>query len=651
MFQENKTSVRGEDISEYKLETGAKLIFDQLAELKKIVKLEFGSILSDLSTINADFEKMASEARRLFGGTEMFSSTLKNTMNEARTSVVALGGTMKDVEDLQFGIFENLNTQILLNEAEFGKLYSAANLVSKTGTNLGKEAGEIVTKFVDAGYSLNSVGNNMETILNTAREIGVSTVATYSQLSTNITTLSTFAFRDGVKGMAEMAANAALLRVDMSKVLTAAEKFLDPQKAIEAAGAFQRLGVTIPELLDPMKLGEMAFFEPEKLQQKLGDALAQFTKFNQETGKMDFTPQGLLTVREMSQTLGIAKEDLVKMGLNMGKIQRVMGETKLNPAFFGDEETKTLIAGMAQFQTSGEFKGQYTVNVERPEGKKEIPITELSIEDREILKKQTEPKDLIDLQKQANGDQKNMNNLLQSLDGTLKRYLVLQEDVQKGITGFVKVATKGIETIMSKTGFETKGGQLSSKGVQKTVDVIVKTAVEQGKNIKDMIAGGMSLDAVMKEAFKNTNIDISKNYNDIEKIVKDLFVDTKNYVKTATATATAVATQTNITSPTIQTVTPQPTTTTPNLQPTTPNIITTTNTSEQRMETRSTVEFGGTVNITVSPSEYKQSLLNALNSADVQNKLAQIIKQVRKEETTYQGRGEPNKSPSPNFIG
>jgi hypothetical protein len=166
-----------------------------------------------------------------------------------------------------------------------------------------------------------------------------------------------------------------------------------------------------------------------------------------------------------------------------------------------------------------------------------------------------------------------------------------------------------------------------------------------------MIAGGMSLDAVMKEAFKNTNSDISKNYNDIEKIVKDLFVDTKNYVKTATATATAVTTQTNITSPTIQTVTPQPTTTTPNLQPTTPNIITTTNTSEQRMETRSTVEFGGTVNITVSPSEYKQSLLNALNSADVQNKLAQIIKQVRKEETTYQGRGEPNKSPSPNFIG
>jgi len=651
MFQENKNSVRGEDLSEYNIETAGKLIFDQLAEIKKIVKLDFGSIVSDLAAVNASFEKMATEARRLFGGTEMFSSVLKNTMNEARTSVVALGGSMKDVEDLQFGIFENLNTQILLNEAEFGKLYSAANLVSKTGTNLGKEAGEIATKFVNVGYSLNSVGETMEKVLNTAREIGVSTVATYSQLSQNLSTLNTFAFKEGVKGMAEMAANAALMRVDMSKILASAEQFLDPQKAIETANQFQRIGITIPELLDPIRLGQMAMFEPEKLQEKLGQALAQFTKFNEETGKMDFTPQGLLAVRDIAKSLNMSAADAVQMGTSFAKIQRVMAETRLNPNFFGDEKTQKLIAGMAEFQTAGEFKGQYTITVERPEGKKEIPITELSAEDREILKTQTSSKDLIDLQKQANGDQKNMINALQSIEGTLKRYLVLQEDVQKGITSFVKIATKGIETIMSKTGFETKDGQLSSKGVQKTVDVIVKTAFEQGKNVKDMIAGGMSLDAVMKEVFKNTNIDMSKNYNDIKKIFEDLFVDTKNYIKTAASTATAVATQTNIIPQTVQTVIPQPTNITANLQSAIPNTVNTTNTSEQRMETKSTVEFGGTVNITVSPSEYKQSLLNALNSSDVQNKLASIIRQVRKEETIYQGRGEPNKSPTPNFVG
>jgi hypothetical protein len=653
MFQKNdkENIVKGESTSlpseDYQLSSMKETISGFAEQVKNIATLNLKPLLSSVDKIRGDLDYMAAVTRTMFGGTEMFSETLKNTFANARASVVSLGGNMNDVYKMQETIMEKLNTQTILNEGEFSKLYSAARLTSTAGTSLGKAAGEIAAKFVEAGYSLNSVGDNMQTILNTAREIGVSTVAAYSQLSTNMATLNTFTFREGVKGMAEMAAQAALLRVDMSKTLSIANQFLDPQKAIEAAGAFQRLGVTIPELLDPMKLGEMSLLEPEKLQQKLGEALAQFTKFNEETGQMSLTTIGSLKIGEIAKELGYSKEEATKFGLSMAKIQKVMSELKLNPTFFGDEKTQELIAGMAEYQTSGEFKGSYTVKLDRGQGESQVSILELSEKDKEILLKRTEDKKIVELAQDANGVQKSIQDYARAINDQFATFFVVQKDVQKGLDNFIKMTSEAVKKGGTMLGFEkTPEGTLSAAPLKKTMDTQIQKLKKEGVDIQKIFSENdvENLYEKIKNSTLVKNLGQSGVVQDFEASFNKLKEQIQRGFNNQTQPQSTPSSQQPQSTPSSQQPQSTPFSQQPQSIPST-NV----NPTSTTQTTTSYVEFGGNVNITVAPNEYKQSLLNALNSADVQNKLAEIIKQVRKEENNYQGRGETNKAPSPNF--
>ena len=56
--------------------------------------------------------------------------------------------------------------------------------------------------------------------------------------------MSKFNFKDGVAGLADMAAKSAVLRVGMDKALTSAEELYKPEKAQALVNTLSRLGAT-----------------------------------------------------------------------------------------------------------------------------------------------------------------------------------------------------------------------------------------------------------------------------------------------------------------------------------------------------------------------------------------------------------------------
>lgn len=642
MFQDNKDTkkiFRGGEEKDYDVSA-------ILQELKNIGSTQ--NYVNNLSATVANFERMASAARTLFGGTEMFSTVLKNTFAGARASVVALGGSMEDIENIQMGIFENLNTQTILNKEEFAKLYSAANLVSKTGANLGVEAGNIAGKFVNAGIQLNNVGDTMKDILNKAREIGVSTVATYSILAQNLEVANTFSFKNGIQGMSEMAANAALMRVDMGKTLATAEKFLDPENAIEAAARFQNLGVNIAELLDPRKLEYMSLFEPDKLREKIGEAMKQYAS-KDEMGNTIISPTGLMLMREFSKIVSFTKEDLTNMGKTSFDMSNKLAEMRFNPNLFGDEKTQKLIAGMATMATSGEFKGEYVVKVGEKGKEIDKPIARLSDSDVEFFRKATEAKETTKLQEQANGDFKNMTNFLRSIDGTLTNYLATQKDVQKNMLDGIKTTRDFAEKLGKMVGVtRTETGQITMEPLYKKLDQLIESNIKQSGGIKDF----ENFQKMIETNFKSI---IGPFFEGFKKILPT--GNTLNFNEIITqSTSVLNQIQQGITGQTTPINVQTPTTTTPQqpISPTTnttytPADINSKTSIEQKSESVSKVEFGGTVNINVTPTEFKQSLMHALDSADVQSKIASAIKVKTTQENTYSGSGDVSKLPKTNF--
>jgi hypothetical protein len=81
-------------------------------------------------------------------------------------------------------------------------------------------------------------------------------------VSANMEKMNRYQFDGGVAGLAKMAAQASMLRFDMAQTFSFADRMLTPENAINMASAFQRLGVTAGNLVDPFVLMNESINDP-----------------------------------------------------------------------------------------------------------------------------------------------------------------------------------------------------------------------------------------------------------------------------------------------------------------------------------------------------------------------------------------------------
>ena len=101
--------------------------------------------------------------------------------------------------------------------------------------------------------------------------------------------MNQFTFQGGVEGLAKMAAQAVSLRINMDSTLNLANRLFDPENAIETAAAMQRLGATQSDLLDPLRLMDLAQNDPTELQNQIAEMSKQFVQLNKD-GNFEIMP-------------------------------------------------------------------------------------------------------------------------------------------------------------------------------------------------------------------------------------------------------------------------------------------------------------------------------------------------------------------------
>lgn len=398
---------------------------------------EFTSVFNTLET---QLGKIANQ----FGGDRNFAESIRHSIVDATVSVKELGGSMEDVANIQMGVIKGLQTQTILNKDAYAELFAVAKLAGGENSNAGQVAGDMIRKFTDAGYGLYNVGGEVTKIVSNARELGVSAVAIYKQINDNMGKLALYNFANGVQGMSEMAAKAAALRIDMKTTLDLADKLFEPEKAIEMAASFQRLGVQVTNLLDPYKLMDMARNDPAELQKSLLEATKQLTYFDEKNQRMAILPGAQATLRELGKELGISSEELAKMALSSASLERKMKEITF-PSTFADDKSKEMIANLAQLGEKGtKFEGKYVVDLGAGELKE---VSKLNAEDRQkIVDQQKEAnKSAIELQKDANGLLRTLVNVVQSRRGMIPAQLAASTGLNKGITSYSQAALSVVD--------------------------------------------------------------------------------------------------------------------------------------------------------------------------------------------------------------
>lgn len=364
-------------------------------------------------TVLKEIDEYATQVQRNFGLSKDRLFEFKTLFGESAAELAKLGMTEDEVVSTIADAMDGLKTAASLSTQTIIDLGATSKLTNQ-------DVESLTSGFRGVGISMTKVGEEMKSVVNYARSVGVSVQSVSKGVVDNLGKMNLYNFDNGVQGLAKMAATSERMGVSMQDTFRIAEDLFSPEKAINLAAGLQRLGVSANGLLDPLRAMEMAQNDPEALQKEIVNLSKEFTTFNEKTGKMEILPGAKRRLREIAGELNIDAGEFAKMSIQAADFDRKLKQIKMPALAEGDQETKELIASMAQLDAGGVAKIQVK-NVETGfiEEKK---VEELTPEDIENLKKANEEssKSIEEIAINQLDETKQINALLQSGELAMK---------------------------------------------------------------------------------------------------------------------------------------------------------------------------------------------------------------------------------------
>lgn len=299
----------------------------------------FGAIITDLDV-------RASNIIKTFGEGRQRIVDIKSTIGDAVAGVTELGGKVGDLETIQKTMSETLRRNVILTSDSFKEIYAIHQVT-------GKDYATLISSFKDVGISAYQMGDRINEALAVSKQLGVNAKQVIGDMLNNMDALNKYNFQGGVEGLAEMAAHAASLRFDMKQTLNLANDVFNPEGAIKVAAAMQRLGVAQSDLLDPLRLMDLAQNDPAELQKSLEEMSRSFVKMKKD-GTFEILPGEKRRLMEIESQLGMTQGSLAKLALSSAEV----GEKMKKIRFGGDftEEEQRFIASISEIGKGGDMR-------------------------------------------------------------------------------------------------------------------------------------------------------------------------------------------------------------------------------------------------------------------------------------------------------
>jgi len=320
------------------------------AESKRILQLGT-EIRMDLEQINS----LAGKLNTQFGQTRERIGEIETSLRDVEPYFNSLGATANDAAKIISQVSENSRKNVIATADSLKELLETSKV-------LGQSPSEFVGPLTDVGIQFGQIQENLEGSVNYVRSIGMNTQQIMADVVNNAEMMSRYNFEGGVMGLTKMAAQSAMLRVNMNATSALAEKVFDPEGAIEVASAMQRLGVTMGTLSDPFALLDASINDPAGLQKSIADVASRFTIFDEKSKSFKIDPGGIRQLREIAKETGVSYENLTKMGLAAANSGEIMKQISFAGSL--SEEDKMYVASIAQMGDGGE----YTIKVKDEKG-------------------------------------------------------------------------------------------------------------------------------------------------------------------------------------------------------------------------------------------------------------------------------------------
>lgn len=422
-----------------------------------------------------ELDERATLLQREFGATKGSIEGYKQSIADTIPELIKMGITEETALQNMAKVMDSMGSSATLGVEAITELSAAAD-VSRV------EIGKLASSFREVGVSIYDVGDQMKEVTDIARGAGVSVAGVSDKVVGNLNKMNLYNFDTGVKGLAKMAVTSERLGISMDTVFNFADKIFNPEGAIEMAAGLQRLGVTASGLLDPLKAMDLAANDPEGLQKEIINVTKEFTKFNEANGKFEIMPGSKRRLREIAKEMGIPAEELASMSIKAADFDMKMKQIQF-PALATDQETKEMIAGMAQLKD-----GKAVINVKNEQtGEVELKqVDQLTASDMEALQKQQEEDSM-------------------SIEEVAKEQLSVSKQIAFNTAGFIKGVEMGKATAepLEKLYTNIMGAQVDiTKNLAKqgTTQGTRELYTSIGQPVEDYITGGITGDKSKQQA-------------------------------------------------------------------------------------------------------------------------------------------------------
>ena len=409
------------------------------------------------------------------GRSKDFSDSFKG----ATAQIARFGGEISDVEDIYTNFSEKSGRVRILSPDEVEnvfKLGKAANLY-------GDAAADMYESLEQMGVGYEKAGEYLEGLIKDSQAIGLNSSKVVKVLSDNMKSMQTYSFASGVKGMTQMAKLAVKMRMDVSDMLGMADKFYEPEAAIEAAANLQLLGGDIAKAFgDPFETMYLARNKPEELAKKVGGMVENMMTLNEETGEYEFPAEARMQLKAAGDQLGINIDSMVEMARQSSKLKDIKDRMSMTGAAFSEEEMDS-IASIARMEG-----GEFVVDVKDKDGKLVAKsIDKLTNNDLEMIMQS--PKDEQDYMTKMVDNSMTTNELLAAINDTFQKsfiqgidvYKVLEDGSKETIKATREMAQQSVKTSMVYMR-QTIAGEIGSAGA----NLLEKTDLAMAARIKNM---------------------------------------------------------------------------------------------------------------------------------------------------------------------
>jgi hypothetical protein len=340
-----------------KIDQSSSNVSKNIGDSKDLLK----DALLSVKNISTEFRKFATDSKAQYEWAEALAEKSKETavnigisvgrsqeftksFNRATAEVQKFGGSASDVQSIMEEFGENSGRARIISPEEVSNIF----LLTK-GLNLtNQSAGALLERMDLMGVSVNNSNELLNSLTVESQKLGLNSSKVAQTLANNFEKMSNMSFKGGVKGMTEMAKLAVQMRMDVGDMLSMAEKFYEPEQAIEAVANLQMLGGDIAEAFgDPFETMYLARNKPEELAKKVQTMTENMIQFNEETGEYEFPAEARMQLKAAGDQLGINVDNMIDIARQSSKIKDIKMNVSGN---IQDEDMREGLASMAKMK-------------------------------------------------------------------------------------------------------------------------------------------------------------------------------------------------------------------------------------------------------------------------------------------------------------